>query len=92
VRRVGALVAVAVLALGACGGDDGYPQEVIDNFMDSCTAQVGASESYCRCAIERLQSSMSFDDFQAAEAKITAGSENLPRELQEAVDSCVEEL
>jgi hypothetical protein len=91
-RRIAAVAGAVLLALGACGGDDGYPPAVVDNFMESCTAQVGASQSYCRCAIERLQESMSFEDFQAAEAKITDGSENLPQELQDAVDSCVDEL
>jgi len=92
VLRIAALAVAALLALGACGGDDGYPQEVVDNFIESCTAQVGASQSYCRCAIDRLQESMSFEDFQAAEAQITSGSENLPQELQNAVDTCVDEL
>jgi len=86
------VAAAALLAFGACGGDDAYPPEVVDNFMESCTSQVGASESYCRCAIEELQTSMSFDDFQAAEDRITSGAENLPQELQDAVDSCVDEL
>jgi hypothetical protein len=91
VLRIAAVVSAALLAFGACG-DDGYPQEVVDNFMESCTAQVGASQSYCRCAIDRLQENLSFDDFQAAEEQITAGSDNLPQELQAAVDSCVDEL
>ena len=89
--RIAALAGAALIALGACGGD-GYPQEVVDNFMESCTAQVGASRSYCRCSIDRLQESMSYDEFQDVEAEITAGSENLPEELQEAVDTCVDEL
>ena len=92
VRRVAAVAGAVLLALGACGGDDGYPQGVVDNFMESCTGQVGATQSYCRCAIDRLQESMSLDDFQAAEAQITAGRENLPSELQDAVDSCIDEL
>ena len=91
-RRIAAVASAVLLVLGACGGDDGYPPEVVDNFMESCTTQVGASRSYCRCAIDRLQESMPYEDFQAAEAQINAGSEDLPQELQDAVDSCVDEL
>jgi hypothetical protein len=92
VHRLGLVAAVLVLMLGACGGDDGYPQEVIDNFMESCTAQSGATQSYCECTIDELQNTMSFEDFQDAEATITSGDEDLPPALQDAVDACVDEL
>ena len=90
-RRFAAVLGACLLTLGACG-DEGYPPEAVEDFMSSCTTQLGASRSYCRCAIDNLQESMSFDDFQAAEDEITSGSQNLPQELRDAAESCVDEL
>jgi hypothetical protein len=94
VRRLIVMAAIAVF--GACGGDDGggvqaYPQEVVDNFMESCTNQPGANESYCRCAINQLQETMSYDEFQAADREISEGGD-MPEELMNAVESCVDEI
>ena len=65
-----AILIALVLSLGvaACGGDgggeDGYPNEAVSNFMNSCTAQQGATEAACRCVIDELERTMPFEEFE----------------------------
>jgi hypothetical protein len=91
-RRVAAVIGACLLVLGACSGDEGYPPEAVESFMESCTTRLDGSRSYWRCAIDNLQESMSFDDFQAAQEELTSGSDNLPQEMRDAAEACVDEL
>ena len=61
------IAVVLALALAACGGgngEEGYPEEAVSNFMNSCTAQQGATEAACRCVINELERTMPFEEFE----------------------------
>jgi hypothetical protein len=93
-RRVAAL-GVLVLALGACGdndGDEGYPQESVDTFVAECQkAQKDTTEEACRCVIEHLQKTMPYEEFKRADAAL---KENEPVDegslvkLRTAAENC----
>jgi hypothetical protein len=83
------LLVLAVL-LSACDQGNGYPSEVVQNFMDACTTQAGGSdeaEEACTCVIERLQEVMPLDEFVEFEAQVNAGGE-LPSEVTDIIESC----
>jgi hypothetical protein len=99
---------VALLAAGAiagCGGgdDDGgggdsggdrYPQAARENFVRSCDEQPNAERSVCECALERLEETVPFEDFEAADTAIREGEEPdkaTSEKLTAAVERCVEE-
>jgi hypothetical protein len=81
---VATTVGLALIATG-CGQAD-YPASVQRNFMDACEANGGATKK-CECAIDKLQSELSFDDYKKEEAAITAG--NTPsRKITDAIAEC----
>ena len=67
--RNGVALALVVVGLAGCGGngDDGYPQESIDAFVQECRAQPNTSERQCRCVVERLQETMPYEEFARAD-------------------------
>ena len=75
----------------ASANADGYPAEVVKNFMTSCTAQAGATTSYCRCTIEELQRRLPYDEFKNADAAIQKGgkaSANAQAAINAAIKKC----
>ncbi len=70
--RSGVALAFAVASLAACGegGEGGYPQESIDEFVQECTAQPNTAERQCRCIVERLQATMPYEEFAQADAAL----------------------
>ena len=70
-------LAFAVVGLVACGGngEDGYPQESIDAFVQECRAQPNTSELQCRCVVERLQESMPYEEFERADIALKENRE-----------------
>jgi hypothetical protein len=65
-----------------------YPAPVVQNFMKSCTAQSGATASYCRCTIEELQRQLPYDEFKSADAAIQKG-DKAPPKAQRAIDAAI---
>jgi hypothetical protein len=86
---------LAAAALGACGGDDeeeGYPDAAVASFVSECRKQPNATESACRCVIERLQVSMRYDEFERADAALRGNrqpDEASLRKLQTAAEGCL---
>jgi hypothetical protein len=83
-----------VLVLGAlmfaCDQGDGYPPEVVQNFMNACTTEAGGraeAEDACTCVIERLQEEMTLDEFLEFENQVEAG-EGIPSEVSDIIDRC----
>jgi hypothetical protein len=79
----------AALILAACLGcgrrpADVYPEDVVRNFMTSCTTR--SDERACRCAIDALQRRFTVDEFRAVETRMLAGE--LPKEALDAVAGC----
>jgi hypothetical protein len=91
--RKGIGTMLLLVALAGCNGGDGgggYPSQVVENFMTSCTAQPGASESECQCAIDRIQETMTLEEFAAEEQRIVRG-ERPSDEIIAAINECRED-
>jgi hypothetical protein len=91
--RSGLALAFAVVGLAACGGggEDGYPQESIDAFVQECNAQPNTGERQCRCVVERLQETMPYEEFVRADEALKANREpddGSLRRLRAAVTAC----
>jgi nitrous oxide reductase accessory protein NosL len=67
---------------------DEYPAPVVQNFMKSCTAQAGATTSYCRCTIEELQRTLPYDEFKDADAAIQKGGK-APAKARDAIQDAI---
>jgi hypothetical protein len=65
-----------------------YPAAVVQNFMKSCTAQAGATASYCRCTVEELQRQLPYNEFKDADAAIQKGGK-APAKAQRALDAAI---
>ena len=87
---------LAALVLPACGSDDGYTAETRDNFVEACTAQQGATESYCGCAYDRISKTVPFDEFKRVDrdlgGDITKASKSVRDAFQKALEDCRKEL
>jgi hypothetical protein len=97
-----ATVAVAALALAACGGDEptSYTPEVQENFVNSCVdsatngttpAPESDAERICGCMYNELKARMSFDEFKTADESLRGGeqmSADLRATLQAAAAQC----
>ena len=84
--RRGVLV-LAMITLTSCG--DEFPEHVVRNFVNSCVAQPGASEAYCECTIDRIQETMTLEEFIQADRAIREGAD-LPAAVAAAVEECRE--
>ena len=83
-RRLLVLAVVAVAGCKACDRGHPYPPEVIDNFVASCRAS--ASESACRCTVERMRRLYTYEEFQTVERRLQAG--DVPPEVSEIIAAC----
>ena len=75
--RSGCALAIAVAGLAACGGggEDDYPQESIDAFVQECRAQPNTSERQCRCVVVRLQETLPYEEFAQADVALKENRE-----------------
>ena len=89
---------MAGCALAGCGGGggdksvgNGYPKSTEDNFIKSCSAQPGATQSKCQCAFDKIKATLSYDEFKKADAALRSGKSADPKAtqaLQSAVKAC----
>jgi hypothetical protein len=91
--RSGAALAFAVVGLAACGGggEDGYPQDSIDAFVQECRAQPNTSDRQCRCVVGRLQETMPYEEFAEADKALKENREPAEASLEKlraAVTAC----
>lgn len=75
--------------------DGGYPPQVIDNFMTSCTStavQDGVSNQLandiCSCYIKEIQKEYTYTEFEDLDRQASQG-EPLPQEFYQIVNDCV---
>ena len=62
------------LLMTGCNQKNDYPVEVTTNFMNSCTAQPGASAAVCGCILEKIQKKWTAKEFAAYEATMVMGA------------------
>ncbi len=66
----------------------GYTSEIINNFINSCTAGRGRIvENICTCYIRKIQQEYTFSEFQQVNRNIAAGRRP-PETLIEIQQSC----
>ncbi|MGC9503931.1 hypothetical protein [Baaleninema sp.] len=65
-----------------------YPQQAIDNFIQSCTAGDESRQPVCQCAIDRIQEEFSFEEFIRLDRTVGEGGEP-PAEITSIMDACV---
>lgn len=84
------LFAVAMIAT-ACGDDDsggrdGFSSEIVDSYMDGCTAS--QNEAFCQCTLDEIQQRFSEEEFIAFAIE---ASEEPPEEFIEIAFACLGE-
>ncbi len=67
--------------------DGGYPQEVIDNFNESCTG-AGSPASFCGCVIDELEANVPYDRFIEIDQQLAENPDDVPSELLDAAAAC----
>jgi hypothetical protein len=94
--RLALPLVVLSLGLAACGGDDDkssdYPSGVERNFLNACNKSSKGKEDACKCALDKLEDTVSYEDFKKADAAIRSGKSADPRtteKLQAAIKACV---
>lgn len=68
-----ALGALAVALVACRSKRNTYPETVVENFLRACQSR--ASESACRCAIDRIQERYTAEQYEMIEAGIRAGAQ-----------------
>jgi hypothetical protein len=93
---VAGIGATAMVALGrnddttSATSGERYPAIVETNFMTGCTRS-GGNETFCRCALDRLEEDYDLDEFAEAEQSYVS-SGKLPDSMMSAVRDCVSHL
>ncbi|MDC0835254.1 hypothetical protein AY599_20070 [Leptolyngbya valderiana BDU 20041] len=65
-----------------------YPQQAIDNFLESCTAGDASRQPVCQCAIDRIQEEFSFEEFIRLDRAVGEGGQP-PAEITTIMEACV---
>ena len=74
-----------LLVMGCHRRGNEYPPEVVENFLRACGSR--ASESACRCSLEKVQERYTADEYRALEAHIAA-TRQVPKELLDIIATC----
>jgi len=84
--RLGLSSALLLVILVAGCGDDSheYPPEVVKSFITSCEQR--AEPSHCNCAIDKLQETYSYEQFQSMEQRLN--EREVQAEMANAVSDC----
>ena len=82
---------VVVLALGACGDDDGtggrYSDDLRSLYMERCTPSQG--EAFCQCTLTEYEKRFTQDEFIAFAVE---ASEEPPAEVVDITLACLSEI
>ncbi len=79
---------ISFTTAGAKAQEQGYTPEIINNFIDSCTAGRGRIvEMICTCYISKIQQEYTFSEFQQVNREIAAGRRP-PATLIQIQQSC----
>ena len=62
------LIVVLAIVIRQSGNDEnGYPEEVRNQFLDACNAQSGATPDRCQCILDEIEANVDLDEFVAKE-------------------------
>lgn len=77
-------------ALAGCGGantDNGYPEAAKNNFINACNTSSGGNKTFCRCAFDQIEASMSYAEFKKEDAAINKGRKP-SKKVSDALAKC----
>lgn len=87
-KLLGTILVLGML-LVACGGSDGYSDELRAEFMGGCEPSAGAE--FCGCALDEIEKNFSEEEFiQIGLESFTSGTEEPPAEMMAAIIPCLE--
>lgn len=66
------------------GQVEGYPEDVVENYLKACRQRGDAR--MCRCTIDAIRRRFTIEEYRAIEARIAKGE--MPKELLAALDDC----
>jgi hypothetical protein len=79
------------VALAGCGGgddkDSGYPAAAKDNFINACNTSSGGNKTFCKCAFDKIEASMSYAEFKKEDAAINDGRKP-SKQVSDALAKC----
>ena len=83
-----AAIAAALLGTGCGGGDkNDYPAKSERAFLKSCEKSSKGKTSFCKCALEKVEEKLSFEEFKKEDTAIQAGRPP-SRKLTDAISDC----
>lgn len=94
-RRLAAVaLAVAVIGLGGCGGDDGadaYSDDTRAAMLGGCREKDTDPDlaEVCECAYDGMVKTLPFDEFAALDRRLADGDSRLPAEVVQIIRACI---
>ena len=82
-----ATVAAALAATGCGGGKNDYPAHAERAFLANCDRTSGGKTDVCKCALDKIEEKLSYDEFKKEDTAIAAGG-SPSRKLTDAVAEC----
>lgn len=103
VSAAGLFAALALLAAGCGGEDEGYSAEVESNFMEQCVPSAlesgkGAlseakAREYCQCGYDEIEATVPYEEFAEYDEKAREDpSTPLPPKMKAVIERCGEQI
>jgi hypothetical protein len=78
-------------AVAGCGGgsdsSSAYPAAAKNNFITACNTSSGGNKTFCNCAFDRIEASMSYAEFKKEDAAINKGR-TPSKKISDALTKC----
>jgi actin-like ATPase involved in cell morphogenesis len=84
------LIVVLAIVIRQSGNDEnGYPEEVRNQFLDACNAQSGATPDRCQCILDEIEANVDLDEFVAKDQELGENPQaDRPQWLIDATETC----